>query len=129
MPVSHEDFEINLGARITMIEKDMAQLVSTVKDNAITFKEHLESEEKYNSKLLAATIEATQAHTQLSTRLDRLVEELQEPLEDYRMRKYGMAWMRSLIGNSKVFLIIAIAIAGLASANGLPILLKLIGVM
>ena len=112
--------------KVDRIEEKMFQLTEAVESNAVTLKEHLAHEEEFQRTLQDAMLENTRASTHLSGRLDALVNELQEPLEDFRVRKYGTLWFKSVLSNSKIYVIIALGLIGMVIFNNASLILHLI---
>ena len=111
--MTQESDFLKLQLKVDQIEGDVRDLVVAVRENARILHDHLRQEEDFHRQFTEAMLENTKASTQLSTRLDALVDEMREPLEDFKMRKYGMAWAKQMISNSKVILVIVLGLASL----------------
>ena len=82
-----------------------------------------------HNRLEAALLEVVAEQRSTNNKLGELIDELKEPMEEFRVRKYGMLYVKNSFSNVKTYSIIVIGCFGVLILMNLTTVLKIFGLM
>jgi hypothetical protein len=101
-----------LHEKVGALEANMSILADSLRATGEVLATHIKAEERFQDTLQEAMLENVKTSSRLHDRLDALVLELKEPLEDFRVRKYGNLWIAGWVAKSKA-LVWALGVASI----------------